>query len=72
MFPGSVKSVNLCETLCHPEICSYSFSNVHHIMYNNNYSVLVAVKEYERVEGWEGNDAVSPLRDGAARTLRNV
>ena len=41
------------------------------IMFNNNYSVLVAVKEYEGVEVGEGSDAVSP-RDGAARTLRNV
>ena len=36
----------------------------------NNYSVLVAVKEYERVVGREGSDAVSPPRDGAAWTLR--
>ena len=35
------------------------------------YSVLVAVKEYERVEGLEGSDAVSPPHDGAAWTLRN-
>ena len=40
-------------------------------MYNNYYTVLVAVKEYERVEGWGGSDAVSP-RDGAAWTLRNA
>ena len=31
----------------------------------------VTVNEYERVEGWEGSDAVSPLRDGAAWTLKN-
>ena len=69
MFRGSVKSVNLCETSCHTEICSYSFSNVRiHVYY---YSVLVAVKEYERVEGWEGSNAVSPPRDGAAWILRN-
>ena len=33
---------------------------------------LVAVKEYERVVGWEGSDAVSPPRDGAAWALRKV
>ena len=38
----------------------------------NYYTVLVAVKEYERVEGWEGSDAVSPPRDGAAWTLKNA
>ena len=27
-WKGSVRSVNHCETLFHPEICSYSFSNV--------------------------------------------
>ena len=32
---------------------------------------LVAVKEYERVVGREGSDAVSP-RDGAAWALRNI
>ena len=32
---------------------------------------LVTVKEYERVGGWKGSDAVSPPRDGAAWALRN-
>ena len=32
---------------------------------------LVAVKEYERVVGREGSDAVSPPRDDAAWALRN-
>ena len=30
------------------------------------------MKEYERVVGWEGSDAVSPPRDGAAWALRNI
>ena len=32
---------------------------------------LVAMKEYERVVGWEGSDAVSSPRDGAAWALRS-
>ena len=55
--------MNHCEILCDPNIRSYSFSD---------YSMLhiyVVVKEYERVVGWEGSDAVSP-RDGAAWVLR--
>ena len=33
--------------------------------------IIITVKKYERVVGWEGSDAVSPPRDGAAWTLRN-
>ena len=32
---------------------------------------LVAMKEYDRVVGWEGSDAVSPPRDGIAWALRS-
>ena len=34
--------------------------------------IIITVKEYERVVGWEGSDAVSPPRDGAAWALRNT
>ena len=71
MFPESVRSANLCEILCHPKICSYSFSDLSMISDTCLCCVLVTVKEYERVVGWEGSDAVSPPRDGAAWTLRN-
>ena len=32
---------------------------------------IITIKEYERVEGWEDSNAVSPPRDGAAWILRN-
>ena len=32
MFPGSVKGVNYCEILCHPKVCSYSFSDFHMLL----------------------------------------
>ena len=64
MFPGSVKSVNY-EVLCHPMILLIFLQSG--LTYNHVY----VVKEYERVVGWEGSNAVSPPRDGAALGPQN-
>ena len=55
--------------LCVVPKCSYSFNDLP----MNKSSFLfttITVKEYERVVGWEGSNAVSPPRDGAAWALR--
>ena len=61
----------LCETLCHPKVCSYFFSDLS-IYVNVSCCGLVAVKEYERVVGWEGSNAVLPPGDGVAWALRKL
>ena len=33
---------------------------------------IITGKEYERVVGWEGSDAVSPPRDGAVWALKII
>ena len=63
MFPGGVNSATN-DALCHPKIAHiYSLILWHYF--------IITAKEYERVVGWEGSDAVSPSRDGAAWILRN-
>ena len=36
------------------------------------FHMIITVKEYERVVGWEGSDAVSPPRDGVAWILKRI
>ena len=41
-----------------------------HTIPNSLIITIRNLKEYERVVGWEGSDAVSPPRDGAAWALK--
>ena len=53
-----------CNKRCLTSSQDYSYSLIHW------HDFIITGKEYERVVGWEGSDAVSP-RDGVAWILRN-
>ena len=59
MFPGSVKLIKFCKTLCHPQLVIFLVK------------CLDCIKENERVVGWEGSIAELPPHDGAAWALGN-